>query len=144
MARRSVLVESSGGIPVAPLVDVVLLLLVFFMLVSRYLPPSLNVTLPTATSAQIVDRPSLSISIDPGGQLSVESRQTDWQLLPGLLAGRDAETLVRIAADRNCDYEYVVRAMDACAGAGLTHIALETVPTAAQSGPVEPNGASAR
>ena len=45
MARRSVLVESGGGLPVAPLVDVVLLLLIFFMLVSRYLPPSLQVTL---------------------------------------------------------------------------------------------------
>ena len=101
--------------PVAPLVDVVLLLLIFFMLVSRYLPPSLNIALPQATAAQLTDRPSISISITPSGQLSVDGQPARWEELAPLLAGRDQETLVRIAADRVCDYHYVVSAMDACA-----------------------------
>jgi biopolymer transport protein ExbD len=128
MARRSVLVESGGGLPVAPLVDVVLLLLIFFMLVSRYLPPSLQVTLPEATAASITDRPGIMLSIDAEGRLSVDGQLTDWASLPHYLAGREPETQVRISADKAVAYDYIVRALDAAAQAGLPSIALETQP----------------
>lgn len=126
MKRKSVLVESGGGLPVAPLVDVVLLLLIFFMLVTRYLPPSLQVTLPEASAAEGVDKPAISLSIDMEGRLSYDGQLVPWEELPQLLAGADPETQVRIAADRAVDYDYVVRALDAAAAAQLTHIALET------------------
>lgn len=128
MARKPVLVEFSGGLPVAPLIDVVLLLLIFFMLVSRYLPPSLSVTLPEASAAQASDRPAVVLGIDAAGRLSVDGQLTDWPSLPHLLAGREPETEVRIAADKTTDYDLVVRALDAAAQAGLTHVALETQP----------------
>ena len=48
----------------APLVDVVLLLLIFFMLITRYMPPSLSVNLPEASAAQPDDHPSVMLSID--------------------------------------------------------------------------------
>lgn len=126
MARKSVLVESGGGLPVAPLIDVVLLLLIFFMLVSRYLPPSLLVTLPEASAAQVVDQPAVELSIDRDGRLSVDGELRDWPSLPHVLAGCAPETQVRVAADKAVDYDYVVRALDAAAQAGLTRIALET------------------
>ena len=128
MTRKPVLVESGGGLPVAPLIDVVLLLLIFFMLISRYLPPSLTVKLPEAGAAQVSDRPAVVLGIDAAGRLSVDGRLTDWPSLPHLLAGRDPETEVRIGADKTADYDYVVRALDAAAQAGLTHIALEAQP----------------
>ncbi|MBN2080708.1 biopolymer transporter ExbD [bacterium] len=126
MARRSILVDSGGGLPVAPLIDVVLLLLIFFMLVSRYLPPSLSVTLPEASAARVTDLPAVMISIEHDGRLVVDGQPSDWGSLSHILAGRDAETQVRIAADKTVDYDYIVRALDAAAQAGLTHIALET------------------
>jgi len=128
MARKPLLVESGGGLPVAPLVDVVLLLLIFFMLITRFLPPTLNVALPEASASQPDDRPALSISISMEGQLAVDGEDFSWEALPRLLDGRDPETVVRIAADRGTDYDYIVRAMDAAAQAGLVHIALETQP----------------
>jgi biopolymer transport protein ExbD len=124
---RSVLVESGGGLPVAPLIDVVLLLLIFFMLVSRYLPPSLQVTLPEASAAVADSQLAITLSIDNTGRLSFNGALTQWNELPRLLAGRDPETQVRIAADKTADYDYVVQALDAAAQANLTHIALETV-----------------
>lgn len=126
MARKSMLIDSVEGLPVAPLIDVVLLLLIFFILVSRYLPPSLLVTLPEAASAQVVDQPAVMLSIDSTGRLSVNGEMRDWQSLPHELAGLAVETQVRIAADKTVDYDYVVRALDAAAQAGLTRIALET------------------
>ncbi len=124
--QRNYLVESGGGLPVAPLIDCVMLLLIFFMLISRYLAPSLQVTLPEAAAATPEDKPSVSLSIDSDGILSLDGQVILWDELPARLDGRDPETLVRIAADRTVDYEFVVQAMDAAASASLTHIALET------------------
>ena len=126
---RSVLVESSGGLPVAPLIDVVLLLLIFFMLVSRYLPPTLTVTLPEAAASQFEDRAAVTLSIDSGGRLSVDGQLTAWEDLALRLAEHEPATQVRVAADRAVEYEYVIRALDAAAQAGLSHVALETVVT---------------
>ncbi len=120
------LVESGGGLPVAPLIDVVLLLLIFFMLISRYLPPSLQVTLPEASAAITDSQVAVALSIDNAGQLSVNGNLTQWSELPALLAARDPATQVRTAADKTVDYDYVVQALDAAAQANLTHIALET------------------
>jgi len=128
MARKSILVESGGGMPVAPLVDVVLLLLIFFMLVSRYLPPSLTVTLPEAVAGQIVDQPAVVISITSDGGLQVDENTVQWGVLAQHLAGQEPGTQVRIKADKAVDYDYVVKALDAAAQAGLTRIALETKP----------------
>jgi biopolymer transport protein ExbD len=125
-ARRSLLVEGGGGLPVAPLIDCVMLLLIFFMLISRYLAPSLQVTLPEAAAASTTDQPAVSLSIDSEGRLSLDGQMILWDELPDRLQGRDPETLVRIGADRTVDYDYVIKAMDAAAGASLTHIALET------------------
>jgi biopolymer transport protein ExbD len=128
--RGSYLLEPAGSFPVIPMIDVMLCLLIFFMLISRYLPPSLNVALPQAASASVDDRPAVAIAIDVEGGLSVDGNPQQWDALPGLLNGRDAGTQVRIAADRGTDYDYVVQAMDAAGKAGLVHIALETQPVA--------------
>ena len=58
----------------------------------------------------------------------MDGELTDWPSLPHLLAGHQPETEVRVAADRTTDYDLVVRALDAAAQAGLTHVALETQP----------------
>src|SRR5690606_31504467 len=42
-------------IPLAPLIDVVFLLLVFFMLITRFLNPTIDLTLPQSSTAQIND-----------------------------------------------------------------------------------------
>ena len=128
--RRSYLIESSGGLPVAPLVDVVLLLLIFFMLITRYMPPSLSVSLPEASAARPDDHPSVMLSIDVEGQLAVDGEEFSWEALPRLLADRDPETRVRIAADKAVDYDYIIRAMNAAAEAGLPKVVLETLPGA--------------
>lgn len=124
-AANRVLGEGTG-LPMTPMIDIVLLLLIFFMLISRYLPPSLNVTLPQAASAAVDERPSVALSIDADGTLAVDGEVAAWESLPALLDGRDAQTQVRIAADRAADYEFVVRALDASGTAGLQNIALET------------------
>jgi biopolymer transport protein ExbD len=127
MRSKPYLLEPGHGFPVIQMIDILLLLLVFFMLMNRSLPPSLSVALPEATTSREDDRAAIAVSIDAAGQVTLNGVLTDWAELPGLLAGRDPETLVRIAADRATDYDYIVKAMDAAAQAKLSNIALETV-----------------
>ena len=142
MKRYSVIPPATTGFPIIPMVDIMLMLLLFYMLVSRYLPPTLAVTLPEASSAVPDARPALELSIDAGGGLALDGNPAQWEALPGLLAGKDPETLVRIAADSRTNYDYVVKALDAAAGAALTHIALETRPVPPmEAAPAAPDGA---
>jgi biopolymer transport protein ExbD len=126
--RGSFLLESGGGFPMTPMIDIVFNLLIFFMLISRYMPPALSLTLPEAASAAPSDKASISISINALGALNLDGALLDWSALGEALAGEDPRTQVRIAADSTADYSYVVKALDACARAGLTQIALEAQP----------------
>jgi biopolymer transport protein ExbD len=128
MKGKDYMLEPGRGFPVIQMIDILMLLLVFFMLMNRSLPPSLNVALPRASTSREDDRAAVAITISSTGQLMLNGALTDWDLLSGQLVGRDPETLVRISADRSTNYDYVVKAMDAAAKAELRNIALETLP----------------
>ncbi len=153
--RGNYLGAPSQGFPVIPMIDVIFNLLLFFMLISRNLPPALSVALPEADAATPTDNPpSIAISINSNGDMMLDGELTQWTelqaLLQGIAAAPDgASTQVRIAADKDVDYDYVVRALDAAAQAGLTQVALETSPSvpsrpdaAAASTPVETDPAA--
>jgi biopolymer transport protein ExbD len=126
--RGRYLLEPAGTFPVIPMIDVMLNLLIFFMLISRYLPPALELTLPQAAASQPTSSDAVHIAIERGGALSVDGAPAQWDELSGLLQGQGPETPVHIAADKDASYDYVVRALDAAAQAGLSRIALETSP----------------
>lgn len=128
MRSKPYLLEPGHGFPVIQMIDILLLLLVFFMLMNRSLPPSLSVALPRASTSREDDRAAVAITIGSTGQVMLNGALTDWDLLAGQLTGRDPETLVRISADRSTNYDFVVKAMDAAAKAELRNIALETLP----------------
>jgi biopolymer transport protein ExbD len=147
--RGNYLNAPSQGFPVIPMIDVIFNLLLFFMLISRNLPPTLSVALPEADAATPTDNPpSIALGIDEFGSLQVDGVASDWEALPGVLLSIAAQpdgatTQVRIAADKYVDYDYVVRALDSAAQAGLTNVALETAPGAsAQPGPADADGAA--
>jgi biopolymer transport protein ExbD len=126
--RGSYLLEPAGSFPVIPMIDVMLNLLIFFMLISRYLPPALELTLPQAANAQPTSSDAVRISIQRSGALALDGTALEWDNLPVQLAQHSAETQVHIAADKGASYDYIVRALDAAAQAGLQRIALETTP----------------
>lgn len=113
-------------IPLAPLIDVVFLLLVFFMLITRFLNPSIDLTLPGSTTAQLNDSRSVTIVIDAAGDLWLDDEHLPWNdLTQRLRAVPDKETTVRLRADGSTPHRDVVRAFDCIRSAGLDNIALE-------------------
>ena len=59
------------SIDMAPLIDVVFLLLIFFMLTSSFVPPSVPLTLPQAASDESSDAAKVIVSLDGEGRISI-------------------------------------------------------------------------
>ncbi len=115
-------------IPLAPLIDVVFLLLIFFMLITHFLNPSIDLTLPSSTTSQINDNRSVTVAIDAAGDLWLDEQQINWdELTPRLQGLGDGTSTVRLRADGGTAHRDVVRAFDCIRRAGLEDIALEAV-----------------
>lgn len=128
-------------INLTPLIDVVFLLLIFFMVTTTFSKESqLRIKLPEAStkSKQQTDKDVIEIQISSAGLFSIRgpSDNKAKQLLSSSprdlrLAIKDAgqgqsDRVVVIRADRNTPHEAVIRAMDASRRQGHTHITFAT------------------
>lgn len=126
--------EDEAALSMAPLIDVVFLLLIFFMVATTYLDPEreLEIDLPVAESAGASEEApdELVISILSDGRLVCGGREVEANELSLLLAdaaGRNRETPVTIRGDRRVQHERVVSVLDACGTAGLQNLAVGTL-----------------
>jgi biopolymer transport protein ExbD len=116
-----------------PMIDVVFLLLIFFMVSTTFLDPEreIEVELPIAESgAEPEETPEEVIltvvedgTVYHGGE--VLSDESMLELLRRT-SQHDVETQITIRGDRLCRHESVVKVMDACAVAGLVNLAVGT------------------
>ena len=120
-----------------PLIDVVFLLLIFFMVSTTFEKTSkLKIDLPEA-SAQAVQQPKQKIvlGIDVKGRYYINDRQlvnTQSKTLKMALikiAGDDKDMPIVLRADAKTPHQSVVTAMDAAAQAGLTRLSISTLET---------------
>ena len=119
-----------------PMIDVVFLLLIFFMVTTTFLNPEreIEVDLPTAESAGAVESPpeEIVITVRSDGSVFVRGESCEHDDLVALLrsaAQHDPETPVTIRGDRQAHHEAVVGVMDACGTAGLFNLAVGTTTT---------------
>lgn len=130
--------EDGVEVNLTPLIDVVFLLLIFFMVSTTFdRNAALKVSLPEASSqkTQKQDNP-LILSIDAKGNYFLNNRQIVNQSLVtlkealtrtigGEAAIKDAALVLR--ADANTPHQSVVRAMDAASQIGLTKLSIATI-----------------
>ncbi len=120
-------------INVTSLIDVVLLLLIFFMVSTKFVEQSkIDLVLPSA-SRETPDRlpATIEIAIDRRGQVFVDGKalvnaklETLRQALAAARAekSRKGEPVVVVNADRGTAFQLAVDAMDAARLEGLTHV----------------------
>lgn len=117
--------DSITGINVTPLVDVLLVVLVIFMVVTPMLERDVPVDLPVAATARDAegspDQTTLTATAD--GRLLVNGIPIDEQRLAEAVAGRP---VVFLEADRGLSYARVVDLLDACRSAGVGRIGVVT------------------
>jgi biopolymer transport protein ExbD len=122
------------GINLTPLIDVVFLLLIFFMVSTTFTRETqLSIDLPEAEGAvKEASQEQIEILIDEGGnyrvngQGLVDSRMRTLQAAIYKISAGDTTLPMTITADAQSAHQYVVRAMDAAGQMGFVHLSITT------------------
>lgn len=117
-----------------PLIDVVFLLLIFFLVTSEFEDEErrLDIVLPSATSAEpmIAKSREIVIDVDSGGVVYLSGQTTSLDSLENLLtravADNPANQTVVIRADRGASFQPVVDVMDVCNRTGVDNYSVTT------------------
>ena len=115
---------------VTPLIDVVFLLLIFFMLTSTFvLQPGIKVKLPKAITSEALKKKNLVIVITAGGKIYLDNEIISSDELSAKLgeAAQD-ERAVLIKADQKISLGRVVEVWDLCRDVGITQVSIATEP----------------
>ena len=113
-----------------PMIDVVFLLLIFFMVTTVFTRPhQLQVELPEAVNYDRLKEKKLNAAISAEGQVEINGRLVDMADLAGWLEtekSRTTSTSLIIKADAKSMHGYVIDAMEIANQAGMTKISVET------------------
>ena len=118
------------------LIDVVLLLLIFFMVSTSFVKQSqISIRLPEAESAALVEEPPERIDImimESGtflvnGRELINNRPETIRNALQKISGGDNQLPLTISADANARHQYVVTAMDVAGRLGFVTINIATV-----------------
>lgn len=124
--------ERSGKarIEMLPLIDIVFLLLVFFIyaMLSMAVHRALPVALPHSTTAEPDKSARLSVTVKSDRTIYVDKEPVSLPMLAEVLgrkAGGAGDTAVLLFADRDLSYEYLFKVLDQIRTAGVTRISLQ-------------------
>ncbi|MFQ3200812.1 MAG: biopolymer transport protein ExbD [Zhongshania sp.] len=123
-----------SGVNLTPLIDVVFLLLIFFMVSTTFTKESrLKLELPTAQGeAAIQESNVLDIVVDAAGHYRVNEQPLAVHTLEALMIAmrtavdNNSDVPVVIAADAKSPHQSVVTAMDAAGRLGFAKLSLST------------------
>lgn len=121
------------GIQLAPLVDVLILLLIFFLLTwnAARNENELDVKVPKASQAKEKSAPigDVVVNVKADGNVVVNRRTLSTPELTDLLRGLvqlDADQAVVIRGDEAGAYKNIVSVLNVCSEAGVTNVAFAT------------------
>ena len=117
-----------------PLIDVLLVILIFLMVTTTYQRiAELQITLPEADADQIKQRPKeINVGIDTQGRYVIDKTVFTFSSVAALAdalrraAGDSKDPVVIINADANATHQSVIHVMEAARIAGFIHITFAT------------------
>jgi len=122
--------HKSVRIEMLPLIDIVFLLLVFFIyaMLSMAVHRGLPVLLPASSTAKIEKKSTLSVTVKTDGTIYVDEKLISIENLAGFLKKKaeiDKDTGILLFAERTLSYQKLFRILDQIRMAGLNRISLQ-------------------
>ena len=119
-----------------PLIDVLLVILIFLMVTTTYQRVAeLQITLPEADADQMKQRPKeINVGVDTQGRYVIDRTLLNFTTVAALAealksaAGEAKDPVVVVNADANATHQSVIHVMEAARAAGLIHITFATQP----------------
>ena len=128
MRRRRAREEDEAEIDLTPMLDVVFIMLIFFIVTASFVKESgIDITRPPAATAERKERGNILIAITSNDQIWIDRRQVDPRALRANIERLHTETpqgSVVIQADEKSQNGLLVRVMDAARLAGVSSVAL--------------------
>ena len=125
--------------PLTSLIDVVFMLLIYFLLTTNFMAESgIDVHLPSASAASPQTEREITVFIDTSGQTFIGDVRVNFnKLFPRLRAmiASDPDRVVVIRADRRVALQDAVNVMDIARAAGASRLFLATEKRAGKAGP---------
>jgi biopolymer transport protein ExbD len=125
--KRKVSLEK-GRLDITPLIDVVFLLLIFFMLTSSFIfQPGIRVNLPKAVTSEVLHKELLIVTITEDNEVLVNERPVEKDELVSriTMASRDGQSLL-IRSDKKADMGKVIEIWDVCRQMNIKQINIAT------------------
>lgn len=121
--------EFEADIDLTPLIDVIFMLLLFFILASTFSRPALRVALPSAATARPLERDlsPLILSITAEGILYHEDRPLTPEHLP-LLLQAEPDRPVNLHVDRAAPFQPFLSVLDQLRVCGRPHVLITALP----------------
>lgn len=124
--------QRRARIEILPLIDIVFLLLVFFIyaMLSMAVHRGVSVNLPTSSSAKIEREALLSVTIKDNGDILLDNNRIPLKDLARLLRLRAKEQDspgVLLFADKRVSCQLLLHVLDQIRMAGLSKISLQTI-----------------
>jgi len=134
MNLRGARVRDDPEINFIPLIDVLLVILIFLMVTTTYQRVAeLQITLPEADAEAVKQRPKeVNVGIDAQGRYVIDKNVFTFTTVGALgemlkrAAGDAKDPVVIINADANATHQSVIHVMEAARQAGLVHITFAT------------------
>jgi biopolymer transport protein ExbD len=123
--------HSNVTLNLTPLIDIVFLLLVFFMLTAHFIEEqSIDIALPKANSSDAsLEDAYVDVTLTPGGELLVEGKPTTPEELTDVLKGAlhaPNKRYVRLRGDQAAEFGKAVNIIDAARIAGAESVDILT------------------
>ena len=120
-------------IEMLPLIDIVFLLLVFFIfaMLSMAVHRSLPVSLPTSSTASINNESNLTVTVRQNGEMFLDKKKVSLDELQVILQEKiqkavDTKSVqVDLFADKDLSYQELYRVLDIIRTAGVSNVSLQ-------------------
>ncbi len=120
--------QKDMGIEMGPLMDIVFILLIFFVVTSSFTRETgVDVTKPQAQSASQLEKENLLIAITREGTIHMNERQVDLASLQDILKQSLAKAPDReavVIADKGAETGVLVQVIDMCNMAGVKKVSI--------------------
>ncbi len=128
MRRRRAKEEDEAEINMTPMLDVVFIMLIFFIVTASFVKESgIDVNRPDASTATVKERGNILIAITDTNQVWIDRRQVDVRSVRANIERLHAENpqgSVVIQADKSSKNGMLVQVMDAARQAGVFNVSI--------------------
>ena len=133
--RRSLIsqaVEEKDEPNITPMLDVVFILLIFFIVTANFIKePGLEINRPDSETAEVTENAAILIAIGSAGEIYMDGRRIDVRQVKANVIRMIAENpqgTVVIQADEQAVADTIIKVMDGAREAGVNAISLASEP----------------